>query len=200
MTVKSARSIYVRARRLWMEPNVNFQRSQPTLLLPVARHSQTSGKKAKLVLLVAARLCDAGVRLFADPGWIPESENNPYLAFFNQRASAAALDFDSCGNPGAGSATVMADRKQGAVLLIELPQDSTYTSFEFDLHDPQNKLAWTKTVSAASAGASANGTLSLVIPGAGLHEGAYTIAITGLNAQGERSAISRQVLDILFDD
>jgi hypothetical protein len=104
------------------------------------------------------------------------------------------------GTRGAGSATVMADRKQGAVLLIELPQDSTYTSFEFDLHDPQNKLAWTKTVSAASAGASANGTLSLVIPGAGLHEGAYTIAITGLNAQGERSAISRQVLDILFDD
>jgi hypothetical protein len=95
---------------------------------------------------------------------------------------------------------LVADRKQGAVLLIELPQGSSYTSFIFDLHDPQNRQVWTKTVSATGAGVGGNGTVSLLIPGAGLQEGAYTIAITGLNAQGERSAIDRQVLDIHFDD
>ncbi len=104
------------------------------------------------------------------------------------------------GTRGAASAAVTADRKQGAVLLIELPQDSTYTSFVFDLYDPQNKRVWTHTVSAADAGVGGNGTLSLLIPGAGLQQGAYTIAITGLNAQGERSVIERQGLDIHFDD
>jgi hypothetical protein len=104
------------------------------------------------------------------------------------------------GTRGAASAAVTADRKQGAVLLIELPQDSTYTSLVFDLYDPQNRRVWTNTVSATGAGVSGNGTLSLLIPGAGLQQGAYTIAITGLSAQGERSAIDRQVLDIHFDD
>jgi putative zinc finger protein len=104
------------------------------------------------------------------------------------------------GTRGAASAAVMADRKQGAVLLIELPQDPTYTSFVFDLYDRQNRQVWTKTVGASDAGVSGNGTLSLLIPGAGLQEGAYTIAITGLNAQGERSVIDRHVLDIHFDD
>jgi len=104
------------------------------------------------------------------------------------------------GTRGAASAAVAADRRQGAVLLIELPQDSTYTSFVFDLYDPQNKRVWTHTVSAAGAGVGGNGTLSLLIPGAGLQQGAYTIAITGLNAQGERSVIDRQGLDIHFDD
>jgi hypothetical protein len=95
---------------------------------------------------------------------------------------------------------VTADRKQGAVLLIELPQDSTYTSLVFDLYDPQNRRVWTNTVSATDAGVGGNGTLSLLIPGAGLQQGAYTIAITGLNAQGGRSVIDRQGLDIHFDD
>jgi hypothetical protein len=104
------------------------------------------------------------------------------------------------GTRGAASVALVADRKQGAVLLIELPQGSSYTSFIFDLHDPQNRQVWTKTVSATGAGVGGNGTVSLLIPGAGLQEGAYTIAITGLNAQGERSVIDRQVLGIHFDD
>ncbi len=104
------------------------------------------------------------------------------------------------GTRGAASVAIMADRKQGAVLLIELPEGSTYTSFVFDLYDPQNKQVWTNTVNAAGAGVGGNGTLSLLIPGAGLQQGAYTIAITGVNAQGERSLIERQGLDIHFDD
>ena len=45
---------------------------------------------------------------------------------------------------------VVADRKSGAVLLIDVPNDGAYASFAFDLEDPQGKKFWSQTVSAPS--------------------------------------------------
>jgi hypothetical protein len=104
------------------------------------------------------------------------------------------------GTRGGAQTPVPANRKQGAVLSIELPQDSSYASYAFDLYDPQGKQLWARTVTASKVGAVSDGTVSLVIPGAGLVQGSYTLAISGLNAQGGRTEIDRRVLDIHFDD
>jgi Putative zinc-finger len=104
------------------------------------------------------------------------------------------------GTRGAAHTSVQADRTQGAVLSIELPQDSTYASYAFDLYDPQGKLLWTRTSISSNASTAGDGTISLVIPGAGLLQGSYTLAISGKTAQGGRTEIDRRVIDIHFGD
>lgn len=85
---------------------------------------------------------------------------------------------------------VQADRKQGAVVLIDLPQQG-YASYAVDLNDPQGKRLWTRTVTAPPAG-----TLSLFIPGARLKEGSYTLNLAGISPQGERAELGLRALDI----
>ncbi len=104
------------------------------------------------------------------------------------------------GTRGSAHTPVEADRTQGAVLSIELPQESGYTSYAFDLYDSQGKQLWTRTVAASTAGSAGDGTVSLVIPGRGLVKGSYTLAISGADAQGAHTEIDRRVLDVHFDD
>ena len=97
------------------------------------------------------------------------------------------------GTRGSAHTPVEADRTHGAALSIELPQDSGYASYAFALYDPQGKELWTRSLSAAKAGrASGDGIVSLVIPGAGLAQGSYTLAIAGIDAKGARSEIDRR--------
>ena len=72
------------------------------------------------------------------------------------------------GTRGSAHTQVQADRSQGAVLSIELPQDSGVATYAFTLYDPQGKQLWTRTLTAARAGTSGDGIVSLVIPGTGL--------------------------------
>ncbi len=104
------------------------------------------------------------------------------------------------GTRGSAHTQVQADRTQGAVLSIELPQDSGVATYSFTLYDPQDKPLWTRTLTAARAGASGDGIISLVIPGAGLTQGSYTLAIAGIDARGARTEIDRHALDIQFGD
>jgi hypothetical protein len=95
---------------------------------------------------------------------------------------------------------VVADHKSGAVLLIDIPNSSAYTSFAFDLEDPQGKKFWTQTISAPSETGGATGTLSLLIPGMGLQHGSYTLTISGITPQGSRIQVDRRILDVRFDE
>jgi hypothetical protein len=104
------------------------------------------------------------------------------------------------GTRGSAHTPVEADRTHGAALSIELPQDSGYGSYAFDLYDPQGKLVWTQSVAVTRAGSAGDGTVSLVIPGAGLAQGTFTLAISGTDAKGTRTEIDRRMLDIHFDD
>lgn len=104
------------------------------------------------------------------------------------------------GTRGAAHTQVQADRTQGAILSIALPQDSSVATYSFTLYDLQGKQLWTRTLTAAKAGISGDGTVSLLIPGGGLVPGSYTLAIGGIDAQGTRSEIDRHVLDIQFED
>jgi hypothetical protein len=96
------------------------------------------------------------------------------------------------GTRGTETATVQADRRQGAVVLIDVPQG--YASFAVDLYDPQGKRFWTQSVTAQETG-----TLSLVIPGMGLQEGSYSLNLAGVSPQGARTELGRRVLDVHFN-
>lgn len=93
--------------------------------------------------------------------------------------------------------TVVADRKAGAVLLIDVPNDGSYSSFGFALENPEGKQIWMQTVKAPAAG---DGTMSLLIPGKGLQEGSWTLTIAGINPEGSRTELERQMLDVRFNE
>jgi hypothetical protein len=92
---------------------------------------------------------------------------------------------------------IAADRRHGVVLPVDLPPQPSlgaYASYSFDLFDPQGKLAWTGI--AAAGDASDSHRLSLVIPGAMLRDGAYTLAVSGIAANGERTDVDKYVFDL----
>jgi hypothetical protein len=104
------------------------------------------------------------------------------------------------GTRGAEPTLIRADRKQGAVLLIDLPQQPSYASYAYDLFDPQGKQVWTQAVTAASQNDGESETLSLLLPGSGLKEGSYTLNLYGISPQGARTLVGRRVLDVHFRD
>jgi|HubBroStandDraft_1064217.scaffolds.fasta_scaffold180384_2 anti-sigma factor RsiW len=104
------------------------------------------------------------------------------------------------GTRGSARTDVAADRKQGAVVVIELSQEIPYANYVFDLYDLQGKHSWTETVSGSSQAGNGNGTFSLMLPGAGLEQGNYTLVISGVNAQGARTEVERRILNVHFED
>ena len=99
-----------------------------------------------------------------------------------------------------GEHTVLeADQKQDVVLVVDVPQQTSYASYTVDLYDPQGKLAWTQKV-AASVVSTADGTLWLMIPGAGLRQGSYSLAVSGIAAAGQATEIERRAFDIHIHD
>jgi hypothetical protein len=91
-------------------------------------------------------------------------------------------------------AEVNFDPKHGVALLVDTPQQQGYVSFLFELRDPQGKIVF--SIATPKDSQSADGTLSLAIPGAGLHDGAYTLAISGVGSNGEHTEIELHTLDL----
>lgn len=104
------------------------------------------------------------------------------------------------GTRGAAHIPVTADPRQGAVILIDTPENSAYTSYAFELYDPGGKRFWTRSVPVSDESGSGGGTLSLFIPGSHLAQDSYTLSISGINAQGERTKLEQRILDIHFDE
>jgi anti-sigma factor RsiW len=104
------------------------------------------------------------------------------------------------GTRGDAHLGVVADRKQGAGVLIELSQDKAYTSYAFDLYDPQGRQYWTHTAAAFDEAGAGIGNFSLVIPAADLQQSAYTLVVSGITPQGGRVEIDRRILDVHFEE
>ena len=104
------------------------------------------------------------------------------------------------GTRGAAHPTITADRRHGVALEIDLPPQpnpGAYVSYPIDLYDPQGKLAWTGLTAAPAADGQR---LSLAIPGAMLRDGAYTVAVSGVAANGQRTAIDKYIFDLHLND
>jgi anti-sigma factor RsiW len=98
---------------------------------------------------------------------------------------------------------ITADRRHGVALPVDLPAQSSldaYASYSIDLYDPQGKLAWTGAVAAPNESQSVAQRLSLVIPGAMLQSGAYSLVVSGVGSRGERTVIDRYAFDLRLTD
>jgi hypothetical protein len=99
--------------------------------------------------------------------------------------------------------TITADRRHGVALPVDLSGSMTsapYASYSVDLRDPQGKLVWTDAVAAPDENDNASQSFSLVIPGATLGNGQYTIQVSGIAPHGERTPINRYVFEIRMTD
>ena len=100
---------------------------------------------------------------------------------------------------GGAPLTITADHRHGVALPVELPAQSSseaYASYSFDLYNPEGKLVWTGGVAASHESDSDSQRLSLVIPGAMLQNGAYSLVVSGNGAHGERTVIDRYAFDL----
>ena len=147
-------------------------------------------KPAIAVPVFAALLLVIGYQNFATIPSLRSAARQPRLAPW------ATLHV---GTRDGASLPVVADRKSGAVLLIDVPETATYSSFALALDDPQGKQFWAETIQ-ASATENGQPTLSLLIPGTGLQQGSYALTISGITAQGSRTQLDRRVLDVRFDE
>ena len=98
---------------------------------------------------------------------------------------------------------ITADRRHGVALPVDLPAQSSpdaYASYSFDLYDPQGKLAWTGAVTASSESGGNGQRLSLMIPGAMLQSGSYSLVVSGAGTHGERNVIDRYAFDLRITD
>jgi hypothetical protein len=102
---------------------------------------------------------------------------------------------------------ISADHEHGVALPIDLSQElaapesgaPAYTSYAFDLLDSQGKLIWSGALSAAPASETSQRVM-LAIPGRRLHNGTYTVAVSGVDPNGTRISIDRYGFDLVFTD
>jgi len=124
---------------------------------------------------------------FADPGLRAEASQPhllPWAPLHGAMRDGAPL-------------AITADRRHGVALPVDLPAQSSpdaYASYSLDLYNPQGKLAWTGVVAPPSDNGGQR--LSLVIPGAMLQNGAYSLVVSGAGAHGERTVIDRYAFDL----
>lgn len=104
------------------------------------------------------------------------------------------------GTRGAAHTAVRANRTAGVALAMELPPSPAYSSFSFTLQDPSGKQVWSHNFTSANTDTGDDRVVSLVIPGAWLMQGSYSLSIFGITPTNGRVEIDRRVLDVQFDN
>jgi len=103
---------------------------------------------------------------------------------------------------GGARETITADHAHGIAFPVDLsplPGSPAYTSYSFDISDAEGKLFWTGSIAAPPASESTQGIL-LAIPAATLRNGAYTVAVFGVEPHGQRIPIDRYTFVLVFND
>lgn len=80
----------------------------------------------------------------------------------------------------------------GFNLFVSVPPDSTYSSYILELHNPAGRLQYSLKIPASSP----DDTRSIYIPGAGLEQGTYTLAVSGVNAAGQILTLGTYPIDL----
>src|ERR1700688_1114937 len=81
---------------------------------------------------------------------------------------------------------------EGFHLLVNIPPDSHYTSYTFNLSSPSGRLEWSRTIPAASS----DEARSIYVPGANQEQGIYKLAVRGNTASGERSDLGHYSVEV----
>jgi hypothetical protein len=91
------------------------------------------------------------------------------------------------------STTQMSTRPgEGFHLLVNIPPDSQYASYTFDLSNPSGRLEWSRTVPATSS----DEARSIYVPGANQEQGVYTLAVHGNTAATESSDLGHYSIEV----
>jgi anti-sigma factor RsiW len=96
--------------------------------------------------------------------------------------------------------TFTADRAHGVALPVDLPVEPGMTpaaSYSFDLRDPQGKVAWTASIPAAAQDSTDDQSFSIVIPGGMLRDGPYSLTVTSVSPNGDRTPRQQYDFDIV---
>jgi hypothetical protein len=104
---------------------------------------------------------------------------------------------------GATHLSLIADRTHGLGLPVDLspePGVASAASYAFELRDPQGKTAWTGTIPAPAQGSDGEQPFSLVIPGKMLQNGSYSLMVTSVSSQGERTPVEQYIFDIVVSN
>jgi Putative zinc-finger len=102
---------------------------------------------------------------------------------------------------GGSHISITASRASGVALPIDLsaqPGMAPAASYSLDLRDPQGKAAWTGSIAAAATAPDGDQPVSVVIPGTMLQSGTYSLTVTSVTAQGQRTPIGQYIFDIVL--
>ncbi len=97
--------------------------------------------------------------------------------------------------------TLSADRVHGVALPIDLsvdPAAAAPVSYSFELRDALGKAAWTGTAPANAQESAGDRQVSIVIPGGMLRNGSYSLTVTSVAGNGERTPIGQYLFDIVI--
>jgi anti-sigma factor RsiW len=81
---------------------------------------------------------------------------------------------------------------EGFHLLVNIPPDSRFASYTFDLSSPSGRLEWSRTTPATSS----DEARSIYVPGANQEQGVYKLAVRGNTASNESSDLGHYSVEV----
>jgi hypothetical protein len=93
---------------------------------------------------------------------------------------------------GASTTPISTRVGEGFHLLVNIPPDSHYASYTFDLSSPSGRLEWSRTVPATSS----DEARSIYVPGVNQEQGVYTLAVHGNAAGNESSDLGHYSIEV----
>jgi Putative zinc-finger len=93
---------------------------------------------------------------------------------------------------GASTTQISPRVGEGFHLLVNIPPESRYSSYTFDLSSPSGRLEWSRTIPAASS----DEARSIYVPGANQEQGIYKLAVRGITAASESSDLGHYSIEV----
>lgn len=81
---------------------------------------------------------------------------------------------------------------EGFNLLVSIPPDAGYSAYNLELYNPAGGLQWSRQLPASSP----DDTRSIYIPGAGLKQGTYKLAVNGVTSAGQSSSLGNYQIEL----
>lgn len=96
--------------------------------------------------------------------------------------------------------TLKVDRAHSIALPVDLSAEPGMVppaSYSISIDDAQGKPVWTSTLAGPAPGTDGEQRFSLIIPGRDLHNGPYSLLITSVSSEGERTPFDQFNFDIV---
>jgi hypothetical protein len=96
---------------------------------------------------------------------------------------------------GASPTKISIHAEEGFQLLVNIPPETRYSSYIFDLYSPAGKLEWSRTIPASSA----DDARSIYVPANHREQGIYMLAVHGITAASESSDLGHYPIELQIE-